>query len=85
MFFNVILETIFGLIPGLGDIFDVFWKANAKNRMLLEQQLVSAEKREKADWFFLLVLLLGLIFIIVGVASLSFWILISVIQASPFF
>jgi len=81
---NVILETIVGLIPALGDIFDVFWKANVKNVTLLEKQLASAEKREKADWFFLIVLLVGLFLIIIGIASLSLWILISVIQASPF-
>lgn len=82
---NVILETIVGLIPALGDLFDVVWKANAKNVTLLETQLASAEKREKADWFFLIVLLLGLFLIIIGIASLSLWILVSVIQASPFF
>ena len=85
MVFNVILETIVGLIPALGDIFDVFWKANAKNVTLLEKQLASAGKREKADWFFLIVLLVGLFLIIIGIASLSLWILVSVIQASPFF
>ena len=85
MFFNVILETILGLIPGVGDIFDVFWKANAKNRTLLEQQMASSEKREKADWLFLFILLLGLVLIIIGVASLSLWILVSIVQASPFF
>ncbi|PSO51017.1 MAG: DUF4112 domain-containing protein [Cyanobacteria bacterium SW_9_44_58] len=84
MFFNVVLETIIGLIPGLGDIFDVFWKANAKNQSLLEKQLASAETREKADWLFLIALLLGLVVIIIGITSLSFWILISVIQGSPF-
>lgn len=85
MFFNVILETILGLIPGLGDIFDVFWKANVKNRLLLEKQLVSSDRREQTDWLFLVALLVGLVLIIVGVASFSLWVLISVIQASPFF
>lgn len=85
MFFNVILETIVGLIPGLGDIFDVFWKANAKNQTLLEQQLASSQMREKADWWFVIALLVGLVLLIVGVASLSIWIVISVIQTSPFF
>jgi len=84
MVFNVILETIVGLIPGVGDIFDVFWKANAKNQTLIEQQLVSSERREQADWLFLATLLVGLLLLIIGIASLSVWILISVIQASPF-
>ncbi len=84
MVFNIILETILGLIPGLGDIFDVFWKANAKNTTLLEQNLASSETREKTDWVFLVTLLVGLALIIIGIASLSIWIFISVLQASPF-
>jgi len=84
MVFNIILETVLGLIPGLGDIFDVFWKANAKNTTLLEQNLASSETREKTDWLFLVTLLVGLALIIIGIASLSIWIFISVLQASPF-
>lgn len=84
MIFNVIVDTIIGLIPGLGDIFDIFWKANARNMVLLKKQLESGEKREKADWFFLGGLLLGLVIIVLAMASLSFWILVSLIQASPF-
>ncbi|AFZ42405.1 hypothetical protein PCC7418_0166 [Halothece sp. PCC 7418] len=84
MVFNIILETILGLIPGIGDIFDVFWKANAKNTALLEKHLASAETRQKTDWFFLIALLAGLGFIIIAFASLSLWILISLLQAGPF-
>ncbi len=84
MVFNVILETIIGLVPGIGDIFDVFWKANARNTELLEKQLASSEKREKADWFFLIALLTGLALVVIAIASLSLWIVISVIKASPF-
>lgn len=84
MIFNVIIDTIGGLIPGLGDIFDIFWKANSRNMVLLQKQLESGEKREKADWLFLGLLLLVLLLIVIGFASLSFWILVSLIQASPF-
>jgi len=84
MIFNIILETILGLIPGLGDIFDVFWKANAKNTTLLEQQLASSETRQQTDWLFVMALLIGLALIILGIASVSLWIFISIIQASPF-
>ncbi len=85
MIFNVIVDTVSGLIPGLGDIFDIFWKANSRNMVLLQKQLESGERREKADWLFLGGLLLVLLVIVIGFASLSFWILLSLIQASPFF
>ena len=84
MIINVIVDTISGLIPGVGDIFDIFWKANSKNMKLLQKQLDSGERREKADWLFLGLLAFGLIVIVIGAASLSFWVLKSLVQASPF-
>lgn len=39
MFFNVALESVVGLIPFAGDIFDMTWKANSRNVKLLEHYL----------------------------------------------
>lgn len=39
MVWNVILDVIIGMIPILGDAFDVFWKANRRNLKLFNQQL----------------------------------------------
>ncbi|MDW7772628.1 MAG: DUF4112 domain-containing protein [Desulfobulbaceae bacterium] len=53
MVFNVLLESLVGIIPVLGDLFDFAWKANLKNMALLEKQLdkplpeSSPEKRLK--------------------------------------
>lgn len=37
MIFNIILDFTFGLIPFLGDAFDIFYKANVKNLEILEK------------------------------------------------
>jgi len=84
MIFNVIIDTIVGLIPGVGDVFDVVWKANAKNKELLEKQLASPETREKADWLFLVCFVVIMALMLIGLITLSGWIVISLIQASPF-
>jgi hypothetical protein len=34
---NVLVETIFGAVPVLGDVFDFAWQANARNVALIEQ------------------------------------------------
>jgi hypothetical protein len=34
---NILVETVVGAIPFLGDLFDFVWKANAKNLALIEQ------------------------------------------------
>lgn len=42
MTFNVALEVLIGAIPLVGDIFDMTWKANARNARLMEQYLTSS-------------------------------------------
>jgi hypothetical protein len=37
MLSNVAIETLIGAVPLLGDIFDVVWKANLRNVMLLRE------------------------------------------------
>ena len=32
---NMIIEAVMGIVPVLGDIFDVYWKANTRNTALL--------------------------------------------------
>lgn len=36
MFGNILIDLLLGLVPVLGDIFDVFWKSNLRNLELLE-------------------------------------------------
>ena len=45
MMLNVLLETLIGTIPVLGDLFDFAWKANERNMALLEAQLQRAPAR----------------------------------------
>lgn len=49
MVFNVLLESIVGIIPFLGDIFDFVWKANEKNFALLEKQLHTAKPNNSPE------------------------------------
>mgnify|MGYP003520691965 CR=1 FL=1 len=37
MLFNIALDFVMGLIPFLGDAFDIFYKANIKNLEILEK------------------------------------------------
>lgn len=45
MMVNVLLETLMGTIPVLGDLFDFAWKANERNMALLESQLQKLPSR----------------------------------------
>lgn len=39
MLFNVAVDAVLGLVPLLGDLFDVGWKANLRNVRLIEDDL----------------------------------------------
>lgn len=74
---NIILDTLGGTVPVLGDLVDVAWKANVKNINLLEDHLNirNHQVRKKVDWLFL-GLLLGILFLVVAaVGFISFMLL----------
>ena len=69
---NIALEVVAGTIPLVGDLFDVAWKANARNVRLLEDHLQSPQPRRQADRVFFVVLMTGLLILIGAIATLSF-------------
>ena len=71
MFSNILFDTFAGSVPIAGDLFDVAWKANAKNVALLEEHLKLPETTEKADKWFLFFLLIGLILFVAVVGAIS--------------
>jgi hypothetical protein len=81
MVVNVILETIIGAIPILGDLFDATWKANLKNIKLLEAYLASPRRAQKVNWLFIGSLLFGLMLVVVCVTAFTVLILRLLFQA----
>ena len=45
---NVALETVVGVVPIAGDIFDIAWKANIKNLAWLRTHLAAPERTERS-------------------------------------
>lgn len=71
MVFNILVESVVGALPVLGDLFDFAWKANTKNIELLETHLNVAPENEKANRWFIFLLLTGLLVIGIGLAAFS--------------
>ncbi len=73
---NLTIDAITGLVPGLGDLFDVFYKANRRNFKLLEQHQVEG-KHEGSGWPILLgvtlVILIMMAFMIWGMIAVTQW------------
>ena len=38
--FNIIIDTTIGIMPVIGDIFDIFWKSNKRNMKIIEKHVV---------------------------------------------
>src|SRR5687768_4660064 len=52
MIFNVAIDTLFGLVPVAGDLFDVAWKANDMNLVLLDRHAYEEHPASRGDWLF---------------------------------
>jgi uncharacterized protein DUF4112 len=50
MIINVAIDTLVGLVPILGDLFDFAWKSNNKNLALLEQHAHEERRPSRGGW-----------------------------------
>jgi hypothetical protein len=62
MALNVAIDALVGSVPVLGDVFDLFWKANRKNLALIERSAQTQRRGGSVSWrdrlFLVIVLLL---------------------------
>ncbi|MEO5702885.1 MAG: DUF4112 domain-containing protein [Gammaproteobacteria bacterium] len=77
---NVALETIVGMIPIAGDIFDMAWKANHRNVRLLDTYLENPRKTATTSRLLVFGLVVALIALIVGLIILGIIIMQWLIQ-----
>lgn len=68
---NVALDAAVGAVPVLGDIFDFAWKANLRNVALLERHLVAPDRAERADRWFVLLVIFGVFAMALGLLVLG--------------
>ncbi len=57
MLANLALGVVIGIVPILGDAFDIAWKANHRNYALLARHMAEPGRHGWRDWAFLLLLL----------------------------
>jgi hypothetical protein len=57
MLVNLGLDVLVGMVPIFGDAFDIAWKANRRNYLLLSRHIAEPGRHRWKDWAFLLVLL----------------------------
>jgi hypothetical protein len=71
---NLAIEIGVGLVPVLGNLFDIGWRANRRNYHLLERSLASSRRDTGKDWLFMGLLGLGLLALAMLPFLLLLWI-----------
>jgi hypothetical protein len=81
MTLNLLLDVTIGSLPLVGDVFDVYWKANMRNMQLLRRHLAAApaERRRSqwSDWLFVAGIALLVLGTLAGSLALIAWALLA--------
>jgi hypothetical protein len=72
---NLGIGVLVGSIPFFGDIFDIFWKANRRNYLLLCRHLDQPRRHTARDWGFLLLLAVTLSLVFAIPLVLAVWLI----------
>jgi hypothetical protein len=77
MALNILLDTLVGAIPLVGDLFDAFWKSNQRNIELLRRHMAAAPGAQKSirrrDSAFVFAVVAALALLMVAAAFATFW------------
>jgi hypothetical protein len=68
---NIGLDALLGVVPLLGDLFDVGWKANRRNVALLERYAEAPQPVRARSRLLVVVVLAALAVVLIGVAVVS--------------
>ena len=77
MVLNILIDAVFGSIPLLGDMFDVYFKANIRNIKLMEEHYV--EGRHRGGAWKVVVPVLLFVLLIIGLIIWGVWSLIAAV------
>ena len=84
MMMNILVETVVGTIPVLGDLFDFAWKANERNMVLLDAQLRKAPARGSAKTRLTtasVILLIGFVIVLILLLALAVKLVLALVSA----
>jgi predicted small integral membrane protein len=69
---NIVIDTFAGTVPVLGDVFDVFSKANLRNMQIVESHVQAPPANSaKTDKLFIGLLIIGLIMFALAVGGIA--------------
>lgn len=81
MALNILLESVLGVIPVVGDIFDFAFKANQRNVALMYEYVINPNKVKRRSLVLVLLIVLGLIGVLVAMVWMIVYVLSLLISA----
>lgn len=76
-----LVDLAFGIVPVLGDLFDVFWKSNVKSARLLDAWLAKPERTRRRSRLGVGLVLLAVGAVYVGLSVLATLAVVRIVQA----
>lgn len=80
MFVNILVDVLLGSIPVLGDIFDVYWKANLRNAKILDELQQNPAKTTTESQFWIWIVVIQFLALIIAILLLITWLVAGVIS-----
>jgi uncharacterized protein DUF4112 len=77
---NVVIDTVLGSIPFVGDVFDAGFRANRRNAELLERYALSPAKTRRSSKLFLMLMLLLVFVLVAGGVYVSYLLVRAIIR-----
>jgi hypothetical protein len=71
MGWNIVVDTVLGAVPLVGDLFDASWKANRRNVALLERYVEQPGAATRSSRLVLAGVLVGIAAVVLGMAALT--------------
>ena len=75
MVLNVSLDTFLGIVPVLGDLWDIGFASNRRNLAILEHWLARPEHATRRSAFVLVLFGVTLLVVLAGAVALSIWLM----------
>ena len=84
MALNLAIDYAVGAVPLVGDVFDVWWKANQRNLALLRRRATASpggvRESRIGDWLFVGLVGLVLVAVAIGATVVSLYVLAAVVK-----
>jgi hypothetical protein len=72
---NILIDYMIGLFPIVGDVLDIFWRANEKNIALIKTRAAGEGRGTASDYFFVGGIVFVLASVLFGTIALSVWLI----------